>query len=148
MDSRCSMRNITGNRKAEEEHVWISQELKVIRSTVYFPTEGCPWAPVLRSLYLVWGLFMDTESGCEETPCHSILGFQEGSYYWYLTTEHRWSLIFLEGANTPSRACFIFCRGVHRKSRSYEHSHRKGFASFSPERPSCIFPGRWPHKTT
>lgn len=89
MDSRRSMRNKTGNRKAEEKLVWISQELRVIRSTVYFPTEGFPWAPVVRSLYLVWGLFMDTESGCEETACHSILGFQEGSYYWYLTTELR-----------------------------------------------------------
>lgn len=60
MDSRCSMTNKMGNRTAEEEHVWISQELRVIRSTAYFTTEGSPWAPVLWSLYLGWGLFMDT----------------------------------------------------------------------------------------
>lgn len=38
IDSRCNIRNKMGNRKAEEEHVWISQELRVIRGTVYFTT--------------------------------------------------------------------------------------------------------------
>lgn len=33
IDSRCSMRNKIHKRKAEEEHVGISQELRVIRST-------------------------------------------------------------------------------------------------------------------